>query len=124
MVHQNSIAAYRSIDLNTSQEFVARAIRRETKAGRAATINSLFVMYNIPEKTGSPRIGELRMMTEKGIAFRIDGEEYAIVFAGKEKTQSGRTADGYKIERFAIVRAAFLEQQAVRGIGEQTALSI
>lgn len=123
-VHQNSLEAYRSLNLSRSQDIVARAIRRETKAGRASTIDSLFRRYGLIPSSTSARIGELRKVAEAGEAFRIDGEEYALVCVGKVENESGRPADSYKLESFAVVRGKWLQDQVARQIGVQTEMDL
>lgn len=120
MTHANSIAAYRRLNLTKSQEIVVRAIRRETIAGRPATIDSIFRQYGLMPTSTSARIGELKEMAEAGQAFELDGEEWALVLVGKQLTASNRWADAYKLEKFAVVRAAWLERN--RGVGEQVKL--
>lgn len=119
MTHANSREAYRRLNLTNSQMKVARAILNETRHGRPATIDSLFRRYGIMP-TSSGRITELKEMAKECQAFAIDGEEYALVFVGKEKTAGGDTAGAYKLEKFAVVRAAWLERN--KGVGEQAKL--
>lgn len=122
MVHANSLQAYKRLNLTRSQDIVVRAIRRETKAGRASTIDSLFRLYGLIPSSTSARMGELRKMAENCEAFDLDGEEYAVVMVGKQLTASLRFADAYKLEKFAVVRAAWLERN--KGIGEQVKLNL
>lgn len=123
-VHKNSLEAYRSLNLNRSQDIVARAIRRETKAGRASTIDSLFRRYALIPSSTSARIGELRKMAEAGEAFRLDDEDWALVMVGKVENESGRIADSYKLEQFAVVRQAWIERQQALQIGVQTEMQL
>ena len=119
MIHANSIAAYKRLNLTNSQMKVARAILNETRHGRAATMDSLFRRYGIMP-TSSGRITEMKEMAKECQAFTIDGEEYALVCVGKEKTAAGDTADAFKLEKFAAWRAAWLERN--KGVGEQAKL--
>jgi len=73
MTHANSREAYRRLKLTKSQEIVVRAIRRETIAGRPATIDSIFRQYGLMPTSTSARIGELKEMAEAGQAFELDG---------------------------------------------------
>jgi len=120
MTHANSREAYKTLILTASQMKVARAILKETKAGRPASIDSLFLKYGIMPNISSPRIGELKKMAEACKAFPLDGEEYAMVFVEKVTTSSNKKADAYKLERFDVVRAAWLERN--KGVGEQVKL--
>lgn len=120
MIHTNSRAAYKTINLTASQMRVIRAIQKETKAGRPASIDSLFLKYGIMPNVSSPRIGELKKMAEACEAFVMDGEEYALVCVGRVETSSNKKADAFKLEKFAVVRAAWLERN--RGVGEQAKL--
>lgn len=120
MIHANSIAAYKRLNLTNSQMRVARAILNETRRGRPASIDSLFLKYGIMPNVSSPRIGELKKMAEACEAFTIDGEEWAIVFVGKVETSSNKKADAFNLEKFAVVRAAWLERN--KGVGEQVKL--
>jgi hypothetical protein len=123
-MHENSMAAYRSLSLTHSQATVARAILSETRAGRASTIDSLFRRYGIMPTSGSARIGELRKMSERGEAFTLDGEEYALIVVDRVLNPSGRPADAYKLESFAVVREKWMQQQAARQIGVQTEMQL
>lgn len=114
-MHENSIAAYRTMNLTKSQMEVARKVLQETKAGRASTIDSLFRKYTLMPTSTSARLGELRKMAERGEAFKIDGEEYALICVGRTVNPSGRAADEYKLESFAVIRAAM----AAKNIGKQ-----
>lgn len=122
-VHQNSLEAYRKINLTAAQAKVARAILNETRYGRPATLDSLFHRYGImPSSSG--RITEMKTIAENGQAFVIDGEEYALVCVGKQLTSGGNKADAFKLESFAVVRQAWLEKQAALQIGVQTQMQL
>ena len=123
-MHENSLTAYRSLNLTASQATVARAILKETRAGRASTIDSLFRRHGIMPTSGSARIGELRKMAERGEAFTLDGEEYALIVVDRVLNPSGRPADAYKLEYFAIVREEWMRKQAARQIGVQTEMQL
>lgn len=120
MTHANSREAYKTLKLTASQTKVVRAIKMETKAGRSASIDSLFLRYGIMQNVSSPRIGELKKMADACQAFTLDGEEYALVFVEKVTTSSNKKADAYKLENFCVVRAAWLERN--KGVGEQAKL--
>lgn len=120
MIHANSFAAYKTLNLTASQMRVARAILNETRRERPASIDSLFLKYGIMPNVSSPRIGELKKMAEACEAFTLDGEEYALVCVGKVETSSKKQADAFKLEKFAVVRAAWLERN--KGVGEQVKL--
>jgi hypothetical protein len=123
-MHQNSLTAYRSLNLTHSQATVARAILKETRAGRAVTGYALIERYGIMQNQSSPRIKELREMTEQGKPFVLDGEEYALIVVDRVLNPSGRPADAYKLESFAVVREKWLQQQAARQIGVQTEMQL
>ena len=122
-MHENSIEAYRKINLTAAQARVARAILNETIHGRPATMDSLFHRYGILSSS-SGRITEMKTMAENGQAFILDGNEYALVCVGKQLTSGGNKADAFKLEQFAVVRQAWIEGQQARQIGVQTEMQL
>jgi hypothetical protein len=126
MVHSNSLAAYKQINLTKAQERVMRAILANTIAGKHST-NSTLTEYNIMPNEASPRTGELLKMAEDGNAFLLDGEEYALVVIGQQvNPRSKRVADILQVVPFAVVRAEWLRKQAERAAayGEQSTLFV
>ena len=63
-------------------------------------------------------MGELKKMTDSGIAFVVDAQEYALVFAGKVQNPSARPADSFNLIPFAVVRAEWIAKQAARAGAE------